>query len=155
MIGQGNYLRQPVYIWDVAEVIAQCLLQRTAINKTYNLGGSEQLKFRRLVMLIMEMLDVNKRIIPIPLPICRMLGYLFQQLPDPIFTNEHIRGLSEDTKMDIVPIMRDLNFTPQPLRASLAKVLDQIMNESDSQPPSLEPVNSTEQATEQPHASAN
>ena len=50
-------------------------------------------------------------------------------MPNPVFTLEHIRGLSEDTIMDITPAVRDLNFSPQPLQPTLLKVLDQIIND--------------------------
>ncbi len=128
MIGTGKYVRQPVYVWDVANVLVQCLRNPRTIGQVYNLGGDVSITFRNLVLLIADILGVKKRIVPVPIPVCHLLGSVFQQFEKPLFTVEHIKGLSEDTVMDIAPLIRDLHFRPQPLRASLLLTLDAIIN---------------------------
>ena len=47
----------------------------------------------------------------------------------PIFTLEHIRGLSEDTQVDIDPLKKDLGFHPISLDTGLTKVIHEIYHQ--------------------------
>ena len=129
MIGRGKYLRQPVYVMDVADVIERSIRNHNVINRSYYLGGGESLTFFALVRKISAILGVEKLIIPIPLIFCRLIARISQMSTSPIFTLEHIRGLSEDTQVDIDPLKKDLGFHPISLDTGLTKVIHEIYHQ--------------------------
>ncbi len=68
--GDGSNLLQPIWIQDLVTCIIMTLENSDSIGKTLQLGGGESLSFLKIIEIIMDKIDLRRRIIPI------MPGYL-------------------------------------------------------------------------------
>ena len=60
------------------------------------------------------------------------MARIFQISSKPLFTLEHIRSLSEDTTVDIDPLIKDLGYQPTQLDLGLNDAVKEIIGESNS-----------------------
>lgn len=66
ILGQGNGLRQPVHVNDLAKTILGALNCETKLNRAFNVAGGEVLAYREMVRRIFELLHLPPRIIQVP-----------------------------------------------------------------------------------------
>jgi uncharacterized protein YbjT (DUF2867 family) len=78
MLGNGNFLFQPVSVDDVSQTIVQSLVRKETIGKIYEIGGPETLSYRALVSAIAHAMGSKKPKVKIPLwfmtSLARLLG---------------------------------------------------------------------------------
>jgi uncharacterized protein YbjT (DUF2867 family) len=67
ILGSGTFLLQPVSVDDVSQTIVQSLLKTETIGKIYEIGGSEKMTYRQVVLLIAHAMGSKKPAIKIPL----------------------------------------------------------------------------------------
>ncbi len=127
LIGSGKYTRQPVWVEDVASVVVGSLGNKKTYRKDYPLAGKNIITFRDLTKHIAKELGVRKIFLPIPLFVCTMAAWVFEHtMSKPLFTREHIRSLSEDTRFDIGELIQDTGFSPIELADGLRKVVKKL-----------------------------
>ncbi|MCD6364981.1 MAG: NAD-dependent epimerase/dehydratase family protein, partial [Planctomycetes bacterium] len=127
IIGSGKYTRQPVSVEDVARITVDVLENKKTFRKIYPLAGPDVIKFRDFVKLIAEKMNIRKKFIYVPLPICTILAAFFEKsMKKPLFTREHIRSLSENTKFDISTLKDDTSFNPVKLEYGIEDLVKKI-----------------------------
>ncbi len=67
VMGNGKYLRQPVHVDNLNELVFRCLQSSAVQNKVFEIGGPEQLAFDRIVDCIAE--RYQKRVFKVHLPL--------------------------------------------------------------------------------------
>jgi len=113
VFGDGRYLRQPVYVRDVAESILKAVKLKKK-NKTYNIGGPDKLEFDAMMDMIAESLGLKRIKIHIPFSIGRFFVGLYERImPNPGFTVEQMDSLRMDKVFDISDSVRDLGLKPK------------------------------------------
>ncbi|KAA6405598.1 complex I NDUFA9 subunit family protein [Candidatus Tokpelaia sp.] len=102
LFGGGAAKFQPVYVGDVAEMIARCVDGLVPQGKIYELGGREILTFRALMEEILRIIRRRRSFITVPVPLgllwgslCGLLGRL--PLVPVIATAGQIRMLGYDS----------------------------------------------------------
>ena len=127
LVGLGKYTRQPVSVEDTAKVIVMALDKKSTYNKIYPLAGSDIITFRNLVKMIAKEMRIRKILIPIPRFFCFIMASIFEKvMKKPPFTREHIRSLSEDTRMDISELIKDTGFKPIKLERGIKSLISKI-----------------------------
>ncbi len=67
VFGSGDYLHQPVSVYNVADAFVSCLQNSETINKVYELGGPEQLSYNEQLQILGK--TVGKRIRKLKVPL--------------------------------------------------------------------------------------
>jgi len=72
----GDTKFQPVFVGDVAAVIAKALASPAAVGVTYELGGPTVYTMREILELILTETGRNRPLLPVPWPIAGLIGTL-------------------------------------------------------------------------------
>ena len=111
--GSGQGLRQPVHTLDLVESVERCMCAGSTDGKTYNLGGAEQLTYKKMVHRIFHALGRTPRTLHVPVPLYSALINIGLKL-------NMISGMSpgaaarmdEDLCFDAAPAQHDFGYRP-------------------------------------------
>lgn len=121
-VGSGAALKNPVHVDDLIEGIAAIAGSEAACGKTYNLCGGEEVTIRELAELMLAHAGLQKPIISIPVPLCRLAARVMGVvLDDPPLTLQAIAGITQHANLDCSEATRDLGYQPVGVRAGLAR----------------------------------
>jgi NADH dehydrogenase len=108
VIGPGTTKFQPVSIFDVARVFADCLENPGTSRKAYDVGGPETLTFNEIYREIAAAVGKpGKPLLHLPLWYGKILAAVFEWLArrgvfsDPPLTRDQLRSLSVDSAADL------------------------------------------------------
>ena len=98
LIGGGGTKFQPVYVCDVAEAIARSVDGSTAPGAVYELGGPEVLSFKQCLEEMLQVIDRNRLLVPVPFGPARFLGRVLELVPlfKPMLTHDQVVLLEND-----------------------------------------------------------
>ena len=123
LIGGGANLFQPIWVHDVAEVIVY-ILEKNIKGKVLEIGGEEIYSFKKILEMILEELELKRKLITIPFNLSRRLAFLLQMMPNPILTMDQVELLKKDNiiskKYDY---RKTLKYLPMPFKKMLKKQL--------------------------------
>jgi uncharacterized protein YbjT (DUF2867 family) len=115
LIGATTRL-QPVFVDDVAEAVVRVLESDNATRVTYELGGPDIYTMREIVSYLQNVLGLNRRVLPIPLPLATVPARLLERLPSPPLTTTQLDLLYEDNvTADGAPGLEELGISAAPL----------------------------------------
>lgn len=97
LIGGGHTLFQPVYVADVAEAIARAVDGKVEGGRIYELGGPEVLSFRECMERMLDVIDRERMLVPVPWWAASLLGSVLGMLPKPLLTGDQVKLLKADT----------------------------------------------------------
>lgn len=110
LIGGGQTRFQPVYVGDVAEVIARAVEGKLKTGKIYELGGAEVLSLRRCMEIALDVIGRKRVFINLPWFLARLQGKILGLLPNPPLTSDHVRLLQSDNVVSQAAIDAGLTF---------------------------------------------
>jgi NADH dehydrogenase len=97
LIGGGETKFQPVYVGDVAQVIAKAVAHPAAEGLTYELGGPAVYSFKALMELILRETGRNRVLAPIPFFAAGLIGKVGDLSPiNPPLTSDQVETLKTD-----------------------------------------------------------
>jgi uncharacterized protein YbjT (DUF2867 family) len=97
LIGGGETKFQPVYVGDVAAVVAKAVSSPAAEGLTYELGGPAVYSFKALMELILRETGRNRVLAPIPFFAARLIGQVGDlSLISPPLTSDQVESLRTD-----------------------------------------------------------
>ena len=96
LIGGGNTKFQPVYVGDVAEVIARSVDGTLTPGQTYELGGSEVLTFKQCLEAVLRVTGRKRLFVSIPFWVAKIQGTILGYLPKPMLTKDQVVLLQHD-----------------------------------------------------------
>jgi NADH dehydrogenase len=98
LIGGGKTKLQPVYVEDVAEVVARSVDGGLKGGTTYELGGAEVMTFRDCLETVLRVTDRQRPLISLPFGIAAMIGKLASLIPfvAPPITADQVELLKRD-----------------------------------------------------------
>lgn len=74
LIGGGHTRFQPVFVGDVGQAVAACVLDPATEGRTFELGGPAIYSFRQLMELICKETGRSPLLLDVPFPIARLMG---------------------------------------------------------------------------------
>jgi len=92
----GKTRFQPVYVGDVAEMIAAAAEGKAKAGTTYELGGPEVLPHRQLLERVLRYANRTNPILPLPLGVGRLLSIPMGLMPKPLLTGDRVTLLGID-----------------------------------------------------------
>ncbi len=96
LIGGGATRLQPVYVADVAEVIARAVDGTVPGGKAYELGGPEVQTMRAIMEQILAVTGRKRMLVPLPWAIASMQAAVLGLLPSPLLTTDQVKLLRHD-----------------------------------------------------------
>ena len=91
---QGDTLLQPLWIEDLANILLWTLDNPKTIRELYEIGGPEQLSFRDVVLTLLDVMGLNRTLIPVSTPLIRfatvLADYMSWNIPSTIFWLDYL-----------------------------------------------------------------
>jgi uncharacterized protein YbjT (DUF2867 family) len=97
LIGGGKTRFQPVFVGDVAELIARVVDAEARPAMTYELGGPKVMNFRHVLEYILEVTQRKRLLLPLPFPLAMAKASFLELLPNPLLTRDQVLLLQGDT----------------------------------------------------------
>lgn len=127
IVGNGRQTQHPVFVGDFVRCIISSVDKPVAHGKTYQIAGDTVIPFRDLIRKILRMRGSRKLLLPVPSIIARWLGKIFERTQRvPLFTEEHVKGVLQNSRLDIREVAEDLGYAPSRLDNVLAYCLGEI-----------------------------
>lgn len=125
-VGAGGAIKRPVWAEDVVDGLARLAGNHVAWGKTYNLSGAEPISMRDLASLLLEHLDRPRRLVPIPVTLCRALAFVLRLVQSrPALTSSAIAGIVNDADLDPSQAIADLGYRPLGVREGFQRCFPQ------------------------------
>lgn len=94
MPDQGDTLLQPLWIEDLANIMLWTLDNPKTRRELIEIGGPEQLSFREIVLILLDVMDINRTLLPVSTPLIRfatvLADYLSLKIPSTIFWLDYL-----------------------------------------------------------------
>jgi uncharacterized protein YbjT (DUF2867 family) len=74
LIGGGHTRLQPVFVADVGEAIARAVWSEEAAGRTFELGGPEAFAFRRLMEIMLDVIQRKRLLVSVPWAVAGLMG---------------------------------------------------------------------------------
>jgi uncharacterized protein YbjT (DUF2867 family) len=118
--GDGKSRFQPIFVGDIATVVARSLADPATIGQTFELGGPRYWTYREITQEVLVALDKRRAILPMPIPLIRLVAGAAElvHLPFPVATDQ-LRQLSLDNvgPLDLIPSR--FGFEPRSMEGAL------------------------------------
>jgi uncharacterized protein YbjT (DUF2867 family)/ligand-binding SRPBCC domain-containing protein len=127
MVPMTNFGRQklaPVFIDDVATLVADALTDDNAANQVFDLGGPEELSMREIIGTALRVAGLRRPIVPGPTPLIKLAALPMTLLPEPLLTPDAVDFINQPATVDNGPLLARMPRRLTPLEAGLRTYLD-------------------------------
>jgi nucleoside-diphosphate-sugar epimerase len=123
VLGTGEYGIAPLHVSDLVEAIVRVVKRDDLEKKIYTLAGPESFTYNELVDRIMEIKNVRKLKLPVPLFFVNILAGLLGLLPgDGRLVPDQVPRLTSEKSSDISLAAEDLSFKPKSIREAIGNL---------------------------------
>jgi len=126
LVGNGKQSINPVFVRDVARVIADCLDDPRTDNQTFEIGGPDVLTMREVLDTMLDVMGRRRPVSRVPAVFPKMAGFLLQRLPRPPLSPDAVDFITMDAVADLTDLRRVLDPHLTPLGVGLASYLSPI-----------------------------
>lgn len=123
VIGNGKYKLQPVSLHNVAQGVVKAVETEKYVDKTYEVGGSEQMEYNTILDRIAEVLGKSVTKVHQPLFMMRPVISVMERFSFFPITSDQLTMLLEDNICDEKPFFDDFNITPVNFKKGIAEYL--------------------------------
>ena len=100
--GNGNFIRQPLFVKDFCEIIKSCLEDKN-ISGTYNISGLEKITYYSLMKKLRRACNARCLLINIPIPVFSFLLKIWSFISNkPAFTNSQLKALTGGDEFEVI-----------------------------------------------------
>ena len=92
-LGGADARFQPVYVEDVADVVAEALQRSDAAGQTFDMAGPTQYSLRELVEYVGDLTGYPRPVIPLPEGLAMLQAGLLEMLPGPLMSRDNVRSM--------------------------------------------------------------
>ncbi len=122
-VGGGEAKKRPVYVDDLVRGFLAIPGNAKAFEKTYNFSGGSTVSMREFAELTMRHHKIDKRILPIPVWLCRLVAAAMElTMKEPLLTWNGIAGVTQDAELDNASAREDLGYNPIGVREGFEKI---------------------------------
>lgn len=124
VIGGGKYRLQPVYVEELAAVMAQASRLDRTDGKIYEVGGPEQLTYLEILDIIKRVLGRKRLTVHIPISWAMMAAAVTEKVLKPApLTRDQIRMLEKESVCDNTVVEKEFGVTFSRFELQLQKYL--------------------------------
>nr|WP_298794467.1 complex I NDUFA9 subunit family protein [uncultured Acetobacter sp.] len=114
----ANARLQPVYVGDVAQVVARLAEDASLAGKEWELGGPDILTMKQIYQWVLRTTQRSRMLCVVPPVLARLQASIFERLPGHILTRDQLLMLSQD---NVVPAgqsgFAELGIAPQSIES--------------------------------------
>ncbi len=92
-LGGADARFQPVYVEDVADVVAEALQRSDAAGQTFDMAGPTQYSLRELVEYVGDLTGCPRPVIPLPEGLAMLQAGLLELLPGTLMSRDNVRSM--------------------------------------------------------------
>ena len=118
--GNGQQMMQPIFVDDLAKIIADALDKPDADDQTFETGGPERLSMDDVVRTALEVSGKKRPMLHQPAAAGKLMATLLQVLPGPPLTPDSIDFITNEAVADNTALERVFAPKLTPLREALA-----------------------------------
>jgi uncharacterized protein YbjT (DUF2867 family) len=122
VVGDGRQRLQPVFVDDVADVLARAAAPG-APSGTFEIGGPEVMTMDDVLGVMMDVAGRRKPLVHVPTALPKLGGAVLRVLPRPPLSPDAVDFLTGDAVADTGPLLRAFPMRLTPLREGLATYL--------------------------------
>jgi uncharacterized protein YbjT (DUF2867 family) len=119
----GKQKVQPAFIDDVAKIVAECVSNAAADNRTFEIGGPEVLTMSEVTRTALEVAGRKRFILAAPATVMKTVASIAKFLPGPPLTPDGIDFITQDALGDPREVQEALGVQMTPVREALATYL--------------------------------
>lgn len=123
LINNGKTKLQPVYVDDVAQLVAACLLDESSAGKTLEVAGPEVYTLKQLIEYILKITKRKRLLVAMPNFIANIQGFVAERLPKPPLTRDQIRLLKYDNVLTSENALLDYGINPTSMESVVPRYL--------------------------------
>lgn len=124
VIGDGKYRLQPVYVEELAAVMAHASRMQSTAGKIYEVGGPEQLTYLEILDIIKRVLGRKRPNVHVPISWARFAAAVMEKIIKPApLTRDQIRMLKKESICDQTVVEKEFGVTFSRLEMQLQKYL--------------------------------
>jgi NADH dehydrogenase len=114
---------QPVFVDDVARVVAEAVDNTEADNQTFEIGGPERMSMDDVINTALELAGKKRPILHQPVAVGKLMGSVAQLLPGPPLTADAVDFITHEATADNSALERVFAPRLAPLREGLRTYL--------------------------------
>ena len=103
-LGGAKARFQPVFVSDVADVVARCLEDESSVGKTWELAGPTVYTLRQLVEYVGDLTGCRRPVIPLPEGLAMLQAGMLEMLPGPLMSRDNVRSMKADNIAEGAPL---------------------------------------------------
>ena len=123
MTNRGRQLLAPVFVDDVARLVADSLIEDAAMGQVFEIGGPETLSMRDIIGRALAVAGLRRPILPGPTPLIKLGVWPLKLLPSPPLTPDAIEFINQPATVDLGPLLERMPRTLTPLDEGLRTYL--------------------------------
>jgi nucleoside-diphosphate-sugar epimerase len=117
--GNGRYLRQPLYVGDLCQIVMACL-DRRLHGSIHNISGLERIDYIDLMRTVREAVHATTPIVKIPYGLFWLLLRAYALVnKNPPFTTQQLRALVTPDVFEVIDWPGIFGVRPTPLKDAL------------------------------------
>ena len=126
LFGNGLYRHQPVWVQHVSKGITNALSEPLTYYKTYNVGGPEQLTFKKQLEILAEITNSKIRFLSLPLWLSKWIAAIGNILPLLPIDSDRLKMLTQDNVCNASAFYKELKIKPVFFKDILSRELNEI-----------------------------
>jgi NADH dehydrogenase len=95
----------PVFVDDVARLVADSLVDDAARNQVFELGGPETMRMRDVIARTLRVAGLRRALVPAPPPLIKLAAAVMQFLPGRPLTPEAVDFINQPAETDTGPLL--------------------------------------------------
>lgn len=120
----GKSKVQPIYVENTIDCIIKSVTEPGINNRIFEIGGPDQITYRELFLTLMDVLEIKKPVIEIPILLVWPAAYILEKLLEkPPITIQQLIMLQEDNICDIKEMQEVFGLELVPLEEALKSFL--------------------------------
>lgn len=123
MTNLGGQLLAPVFIDDIAELVADSIVDPAADRQVFEIGGPETMPMREVIGRALKAAGLRRPIVPGPTPLIKLAAAPLGLLPEPPMTPSAIDFINQPAAVDVGPLLERMPRRLTPLDEGLATYL--------------------------------
>ena len=118
--GRGTARFQPLWIGDLARIVALCLERPETAGRSYDLGGPRAWTYREITAEVLRGMGRRRAIMPVPVPLISLVALVSEaaHLPFPV-ASDQLRQLRLDNVGPVDGVERSFGFSPRDMAGTL------------------------------------
>lgn len=95
-LGGAKARFQPVFVSDVADVVARCLEDESSVGQIWELAGPTVYTLRQLVEYVGDLTGCRRPVVPLSEGLAMLQAGVLERLPGPLMSRDNVRSMKAD-----------------------------------------------------------